>query len=108
MKILWLSNAHITNKKPKASGTWMYSMANELLNDENIKLYNITQGRVKQTLRDDYLELNQWIVPISKLNRHGLPKKQIVKDIQNIVSTINPDIIHIWGTEVYWGLLATR
>jgi glycosyltransferase involved in cell wall biosynthesis len=33
---------------------------------------------------------------------------KLITDIKNIVNEIQPDIIHIWGTEKYWGLLSSR
>lgn len=108
IKVLWLSGAYFTDKKPDATGTWLHSMANELLKSGEIDLYNITQSNTSETKREDYLSIGQWLIPVSKLNKKGLPKKNIIGDIQQIISEVRPDIIHVWGTETYWGLLTAR
>ena len=108
IKVLWLSGAHFNNEKPNATGTWMHAMAHELLNTGRVELYNITQTTTNNPKREDYFSINQWAIPANKLNRKGLPSKSIVKYIQQVVSEIKPDIIHVWGTENYWGLLTAR
>lgn len=108
MRILWMGAMYFTDKKPDATGTWSYSMATELIKSGEIELYNITQAGVKNTIREDFSSIKQWIIPSSKLNRKGLPKESIIRDIIKITEEVKPDIIHIWGTESFWGLLKAR
>lgn len=108
IKVLWLCNVGFSAQKSASTGSWLYSMSESLLNTNDIELYNITQGNVKEVTRQDYNAINQWIVPTSSLGRNGLPNSKIVKGIQQIVEDLKPDIIHIWGTENYWGLLYSR
>lgn len=108
IKILWFCSDRFTGQKTRETGSWLHSMSKGLVESGEIELYNITQGNVKQTARDEYLSINQWVFPKSKLNRKGLPPKKTVQAIQNIVAEIQPDIIHVWGTEAHWGLLTAR
>lgn len=103
-----MGSVYFTQKKPDATGTWSHSMATELVKSGEIELFNITQARVKSTIREDFSSIKQWVIPSSKLNRKGLPKKSIIRDIIKISEEVKPDIIHIWGTESFWGLLKAR
>lgn len=104
MRVLWFSNIEITNTLT-GTGSWIFAMANALVNTGEIKLFNITQGKVKETIRQDYQSISQWLIPYESLKSNGLPKSTT---IQILVSEIKPDIIHIWGTESFWGLITAR
>jgi glycosyltransferase involved in cell wall biosynthesis len=59
--------------------------------------------------RRDYRDISQWLVPEGRLgNRNGLPSMSVVRDIVGVCDAFAPDLIHVWGTEGYWGLLTTR
>ncbi|MDB5288273.1 MAG: hypothetical protein JWR05_3222 [Mucilaginibacter sp.] len=108
IKILWLCNVIFSDIKTASTGTWLHSMADALVNTEKVELFNITQAKVKSITREDYRSISQWLVPIEPLKRNGLPSSKIIHEIQEIVNNVKPDIIHIWGTENYWGLLSAR
>jgi glycosyltransferase involved in cell wall biosynthesis len=107
MKILWFSNCVISEAKPTSTGTWLFTMAKSLV-EQGIELYNITQSSSAKDIEESFDFLTgQWILPVYKL-KDGLPNKHHIKKIQEIVLQVNPDIIHIWGMESYWGLLSAR
>jgi glycosyltransferase involved in cell wall biosynthesis len=107
MKILWFTNIEINNDSC-GSGSWISSMADLLAKKNTIQLNIITQGNVKTIIRKDYQSIKQWLIP-SKLRKYnGLPRLKTIREIQKIIDEIKPDIIHIWGTENYWGLLLAR
>jgi glycosyltransferase involved in cell wall biosynthesis len=106
MIILWFSNIEIT-QNISSTGTWIYTMANALVDSGKIELINITEGNVSELEYRDNGKLKQWIIPKSKL-RNGLPNIFIIKEIVELVNQIKPDVVHIWGTENYWGLLFSR
>lgn len=108
MKVLWMGSVYFTERKLDATGTWSHSMATELVQSGEIELFNITQAGVQSTIREDFSSIKQWVIPSSKLNKRGLPKKSIIRDIVKITEEVQPDIIHIWGTESFWGLLKAR
>lgn len=108
MKVLWFSNV-ILGIECKTSGSWLYTMSESLVHMPDFYLVNITQSSsvkaiTKKTISENF---TQYVLPIYKLE-NGLPEKNNISDIKNIVDNEAPDIIHIWGTESYWGLLTAR
>ena len=108
IKVLWLCNVTFSNDNPNSTGTWLHAMSHALANTGKIELYNITQSGVEETTRQNSGAINQWLVPFKFSKKNGLPHLNIIQDIQKIVDEIQPDIIQIWGTENYWGLLSAR
>lgn len=106
MKILWFSNIEIT-QNISSTGTWLFTMANALIDSKKIELINITEGNVSKIQYRNSNNIEQWIIPKVKL-KNGLPENYIIKEIVELVKEIAPDVIHIWGTENYWGLLYSR
>lgn len=106
MKVLWFSNIEI-NDNISSTGTWIYTMANELLESGQVELINVTEGNVNKFELRDVGKLKQLIIPKSKL-KNGLPNDNIIKGLVKWVDEIKPDIIHVWGTENFWGLLFSR
>jgi len=108
MKIIWFSNHRFSHHAIKATGTWLKVMGEKLAEYENIHLYNITKGDVKSLVFEQVGKIQQYVVPQQKRNTYSLPNSKIVNEISNVVAKIDPDIIHIWGTESYWGLLSVN
>jgi glycosyltransferase involved in cell wall biosynthesis len=109
MKVLWLSNCQLKESDIASTGTWIQSMAEGLLNTGSIELAVISVGNVPKFTRQDYREVLQWIAPVSeRLGNDGLPSDGIVKDIVNAINQFKPDLIHVWGVELFWGLLISR
>lgn len=108
MKVLWFCNVALSDIKSTATGTWLHSMADALVNTGSVQLYNIAQGKVKDITRQDSKSICQWVVPFESLKVNGLPSSKTIQEIQRIVNDITPDIIHVWGTEHFWGLLTAR
>lgn len=108
IKVLWFCNVAFSEIKSVATGSWLYSMSESLINTGEVELFNITQGNVKEVTSQNHKSIHQWLVPNGKLGRNGLPNSKSIVEIQKIVNDIKPDIIHIWGTENYWGLLYSR
>jgi len=108
IKVLWFCNVTFSELKSTSSGTWLHAMASALLETGSVDLYNITESRLKRITRHNSININQWLIPRKSNRRNKLPNIEIIKEIQEIVNDISPDIIHIWGTENYWGLLSSR
>lgn len=105
MKILWFSNYHFSNEAIKTTGTWLKVMGEALSKETDIELVNITKGQTKGIAFEQINGIKQYVVPAGKSYTNDLPKPQIVSQIENIIEEIQPDIIHVWGTESYWGLI---
>ncbi|NVN93004.1 MAG: hypothetical protein HXX11_20750, partial [Desulfuromonadales bacterium] len=109
MKILWLSNTPITDSDARGSGTWLHALFRGLVDSGAIELGNIAMGTVSHTTRKDCGPVHQWIVPsVPGPGRDGLPPQKILSEILNAVKEFSPDLVHVWGTESYWGLLTAR
>lgn len=106
--ILWLCNRPIEENADKRDGTWFTAMARGISEFSEIKLAVIAQSEVNTVAQCNFKNITQWVVPIEPLDRRGLPPQRTVEAIKRIVNDIKPDLIHIWGTENYWGLLTAR
>jgi len=109
LKILWFCNRLIEETDRGGTGTWFDAMAKGLVGTGEIQLANITTGKVGGLVSSDFGQIKQWIVPLSaKSNKYGLPKIGIVNFYLDIINDFAPDLIHIWGTESYAGLITAR
>lgn len=107
-KILWFSEFRLNTDGTLFFGTWHASMARLLLSTNEVELYNVTQGKVKQVEEVSSREIKEWVVPTSRLSKSGLPSEAIIRGVKAIVDDVKPDLIHIWGMEQYWALLSSR
>ena len=108
MRILWLSNKNLSTQETGRTGTWLDAMASGLIATNQLELCNLSMGAVKAPTRQDAGRIQQWIVPAAQLCRNGLPPQQVIDGILDIVKSISPELIHVWGTEIYSGLLTAR
>lgn len=109
MKILWLSNKVLNENDNGTTGTWLSAMSQQLVESGQVELGNISTGCVNETTRQDYGMISQWLVPsVGKLNKQGLPESKVVASIIEIIKNFSPDLVHIWGTENYWGVLSAN
>ena len=107
-KILWFSNVAFTEDQIRVTGTWQIAMGQALVATGEVELYNVTNGNVKEYTRNEVNGIVQWILPNERISRKGLPSYKSQQYIQNIEKEIQPDLVHIWGTENYWGMLAVN
>jgi glycosyltransferase involved in cell wall biosynthesis len=109
LRVLWLSNAILCDGDQGYTGTWLHAMAWQLVSSGEVTLGNISSGRVKGLTRQDCGDIKQWVVRASGPSaRDGLPSRKVVADILKAANEFSPDLVHVWGTESYWGLLSAR
>ncbi len=108
IKVLWLSNIEFSNSQLQSTGTWLSAMGNALQSTKKIELFNITQSKRSKYTQEAIGSIKQWLVPFERFNKKGLPSLKTINYIQRIVEEVRPEIIHVWGTENYWGLLTAR
>ena len=108
LNILWFCNRPIEEAPDKRDGTWFTAMGTALIEKEKIRLSIISQAKVKSIINFNYGNIQQWVIPYESLRSNGLPSKNTITEIQRIVDKLGPDLIHIWGTENFWGLLSAR
>lgn len=85
----------------------MQAMSKALAQCDGIELYNITMGNSRDFVQQDCGKIRQWLTPKIRL-KDGLPSTQVIDGILRIINEVNPDLIHIWGMETFWGLLSAR
>ncbi len=108
MKILWLCNKTFSDADTGGGGTWLQPLANALVQSGTVELANINQGPVKAVTYSEHQGVKQWVVPATRVKSNGLPAPSVIRAIVKAAQEFSPDIIHIWGTENYWGLLTAR
>jgi glycosyltransferase involved in cell wall biosynthesis len=109
VRILWFCNCSLSELDAGGTGTWLGSMARGLLDSESIELGILAPGPVKEFTRQDFHQAQQWLVPAPpRLGGDGLPSRGLVKSILEVAEAFSPDLVHIWGTESFWGLLTAR
>lgn len=113
MKILWLINiplpevSLLLNEKPLPFGGWLVGLSEALSFSENTKLYvvfphkGITGYRKLSGEQIDYYVFS----PIKTDDAESISNIEL---FQNIINDINPDIVHIHGTELAHSLTMTK
>lgn len=108
MKILWVSSRVIgpseklyANDYNGVSGSWIQTEYDSL-NKKNIRidfLCGIKNGQSRTIIHKTSEESDFYGVHLPRIsNGYTLPKAQKTQ-ISNILRVVNPDIIHVWGTE---------
>lgn len=126
MKICWLCSynfklleKYLGNKRIIKShpSSWIVNLANELARKTDIELYIISYyPDIKNSISFKYNDINFHIIKYGiPFTRRGFPYylpldvilkyPNLKRKIINIVNSINPDIIHIHGTESVYGLI---
>lgn len=108
LKVFWLCNCSLSDLDTGGSGAWLASMAQALLNTGEVDLASISSWLGSEFKPCDHKQVKQWLVPARVRFRDGLPPASLVDSIVTAVSDFAPDLIHVWGTEEYWGLLTAR
>lgn len=104
MKILWLCNSRFTPNIIKTTGSWMQSLSEQLCQIEGNELYNISEYSGSTIIREKFNNIQQWCVPKDKhaKNNHQIASYEFCRDVADIIDSIKPDIVHIWGTETIY------
>lgn len=102
-KILWLCNSTFSDNSIKATGGWLQPLAEMLQKKSEIQIINITRGNVDVVTQINHSDIIQYIIPIRKeLKNNQYATKETCLEVKKIIDKINPDIVHIWGTENIW------
>ena len=109
MRVMWFSNAAFATGETAGSGSWLGALAQGLTASGEVELCNVTLDEGGGPRRNDTGGLiKQRLVPRARLGRDGLPPSGVVSSIVDIARDFAPDLVHVWGTETYWGLLTAR
>lgn len=102
-KILWFCGVQFSDEKISTTGTWLVAMGEALSKIEDIEFYNVTCGDVKSITYKNFRNITQWIIPHKYTGKYKQGSKELKSFIKTINDDINPDLIHVWGTEVGFG-----
>lgn len=83
-------------------------MAQGLVHSGEVELGNIARGHVENFTRQDLGPISQWVIPFNVRLHDGLPADQYSAAVMKTVEEFSPDLIHVWGTEEFWGLFTAR
>lgn len=110
LRVLWLSNKVLSSRDSGGTGTWLDAMAQGLIESGAVALGNITHGDVSRVTRQDTACIQQWLVPYKAKSWrwNELPTERTVMEIIQVVEEFKPRLVHVWGTEGYWGILTAR
>jgi glycosyltransferase involved in cell wall biosynthesis len=108
MRILWFSNRAFSDRAATDSGTWLSALGDALATSDEVELCNITFGDGALPERRDHGRIRQWLLPRSALAAEGMPSAHALAAVTDEVSRLAPDVVHVWGTESFWGLLTAR
>lgn len=102
-KILWLCNLAFSNEKLTSTGGWLQPLAEMLQRSGQVEIFNVTSSDVKDIQINECNGIKQWVLPFYK-NRLNLQiaSHKMCQAVQQIVEEVQPDLVHIWGTENIW------
>lgn len=103
MKILWLCNSLFSKENIKGTGSWLQPLAQSIHNTELFEIYNITDGYVKDIVNSDFGTIKQWVIPKRNHKKHNhVASRRTCEEIASIIKIVEPDLVHVWGTERMW------
>lgn len=108
MRILWITNILLpeayyilTKKGKKGSGGWLEASSRELINSGNISLYVATASPLVSELVSFFGSGTKYYVFPFYKSYSARPYESFMKQLKE---EINPDVVHIHGTEYPYGL----
>ena len=114
MNILWLTNgimpdmADAMNIKRSYGGSWLLEPAAALAQDEKYNLAIVTPWSGKESIHKKINGIDYYLIPSSYLDRMKRPSKAFEARCQKVIKEIQPDIIHLQGSEFAIGIPFAR
>jgi len=102
MRILWITNTIFPAPSkamgliPPVFGGWMYGLAKQIANENNIQLAVASCYSGKKIRKDIIEDITYYAIPFKYHNRYP---KELEPYWKSICEEFKPDIIHIHGTE---------
>jgi len=113
MKVLWFTNTKVNLDRNGVHGGWMQILETHLIKNENIELFIATKGKGTKQETINKGSTTYIMIPDRRnifqkrldliLNRE--PTVYNINQYINILNRVKPDIIHIFGTEMDFGLI---
>lgn len=105
MNILWLINiplpeaSQLLGEKPSPFGGWLINASKDLANKEGVELsiaFPSNKASKYKELKGEKINYYPFI-PIKETNKKDIEYNE---SFQTLLNNINPDIVHIYGTEI--------
>lgn len=103
--IIWMSNLAFDKRSSSINrtGTWLQPLIERLADDGRYKIHNLAFADVNELTRCDFGKIEQWLIPErSRRCSDYSAAESACKQISAVVSKVQPDLAHIWGTEDVW------
>ncbi len=113
MKLLWFTNTYVPNPSKsdlqdlRGSGGWMLSLLRHLQRNGDYRIAVATARPVRRLVRYTVDNIDCFIIPVKRESR-APNRRRALNYCRNIVEKWKPDLIHIHGTERFYGLLTAR
>lgn len=113
MKILWFTNNAVNLKEGVVGGGWMQSLEQQLILDENIQLNIATRFNGKKLTINKKQITTYYLIPDKRnllqkridLFFNQEPIKNYLEEYLKVIDEVQPDVIHVFGTEMDYGLI---
>jgi len=113
VRILWFTNTLFPGHTGSpagslcGSGGWMVALLEKLIGHTNWQIAIVTASSVKRAVRHSVQGVDYFIVPYSKVGGK-FAQTRALRCCAAIVREWQPDLVHIHGTERFYGLLTAR
>lgn len=99
--VIWFVNIRLSDDLMSSSGTWIAGMSDSLRTFyPELSVTIVCQGPVRKVIKETARGRVQYIMPFGKEC-----KSSTINLVKEIITTTNPQLIQIWGTEQNWGLI---
>ena len=107
IKVFWLSSINPLQPELSKTGTWIQSMYRALKGSEDVLVCAVAAFTTEDNFAIDRGDQQTTIYSVPKGNRGkgGLPTNEVKEFISKAIEEQQPDIIHVWGIENYWGIV---
>lgn len=107
IKVFWLSSINPLQTELSKTGTWIQSMYRALKGSKDILVCGVAAFTTEDNFAIDRGNQQTAIYSVPKgiRGKGGLPTKEVKEFISKAIEEQQPDIIHVWGIENYWGII---
>ena len=105
IKVVWFSSCVFSDTSHRFTGSWLQPLAEGLIRSGEVEVFNITRDFTSSVeVTQTACNIKQWILPKYRPGEGRLSSEpyHVCCRVQAILDEIQPDIVHIWGTEFKW------
>lgn len=107
IKVFWLSSINPLQPELSKTGTWIQSMYRALKGSEDVLVCAVAAFTTENSFAIDRGDQQTTIYSVPKgiMGKGRLPTNEVKEFISKAIKEQQPDIIHVWGIENYWGIV---